>query len=220
MITQSQQDPHLNRHQQEAKESRETHQIHRPNNSHSIRQQMAPTDLIEAAQMRKPRRSNLTPIRPLAAIAHDEDAHFSLGRFNRAVGLSRRDGVAFCEEEEVVDESFHVFFHGGAGRRGDLVVLDPDGAGGHLVEALVDDAEGLPELFHAAEVPVVAVSVHPDGDVEFHLVVGVVRLALAYVPRHAAASEHDAGEGVVEGVGGGDDANVLGSPFPDSVVCE
>lgn len=119
-----------------------------------------------------------------------------------------------------MDESFHVFFHGGAGRRGDLVVLDSDGAGGHLVEALVNDTKGLAELFHAAEVAIVAVSVHPDGHVEFHLVVGVVRLALAYVPRDAAASEHDAREGVVEGVGGGNDADVLGSPFPDPVVGE
>ena len=84
----------------------------------------------------------------------------------------------------------------------------------------MDDAEGLAELLHAAEVAVVAVAVDPDGHVEFHLVVRVVRLALADVPGHAAAAQHDAREGVVEGVGGGDDADALGPAFPDSVVCE
>lgn len=170
--------------------------------------------------MREPRRPNLTSIRPLAAIAHDKDAHLSLRRFDRAVGLSRRDGVAFREEQEVVDQSFHVFFHRCTGGWGDLVVFDSDGAGGHFVEALVDDAEGLAELFHAAEVAVVAVSVYADRDVKFYLVVGIIRLALAYIPRYAASSKHDAGEGVVESVGGGDDANALGSAFPDSVVRE
>ena len=97
----------------------------------------------------------------------------------------------------MVDEGFHVFFHGGAGRGGDFVVFDADGAGGHFVEALVDDAEGLAEFFHAAEVAVVAVAIHTYGDIEFDLVVGVVGLAFSNVPGDAAAAEHDAGEGVV-----------------------
>ena len=120
----------------------------------------------------------------------------------------------------MVDERLHVFLHRCAGRRGDFVVFDSDGAGGYLVEALVDDAEGLAELFHAAEVAVVAVSVDTHRDVELHLIVCVVRLAFADVPGDTASSEHDAGEGVVEGVGGGDDADTLGPTFPDSVVGE
>ncbi len=119
-----------------------------------------------------------------------------------------------------MDERFHVLFHRGAGRRGDLVVFDSDGAGGHLVETLVDDAEGLAELLHAAEVAVVAVSVYADWDVEFDLVVGVIWLALAYVPWYTTSSKHDAGERVVEGVRGGDDTDALGSTFPDSIVCK
>ena len=181
---------------------------------------MAPADLIEAPQMRKPRRANLAPIRPLAAVANDEDAHLALGRLDGAICLAGGDGVALCEEEEVMDEGLHVLLHGGAGRGRDLVVLDADGARRHLVEALVDDAERLAELLHAAEVAVVAVAVDADGHVELHLVVRVVGLALAHVPGHAAAAEHDAREGVVEGVGGGDDANALGPAFPDPVVGE
>lgn len=120
----------------------------------------------------------------------------------------------------MVDESFHVFFHGGAWRWHDLVIFDFDGTRGHLVETLMDDTEGLAEFFHAAEVPVVAVSVDADRDVELDLIVGVVRLALAHIPWHTGATEHDASPGVVEGIGGGDDTNTLSSTFPDPVVCQ
>ena len=205
---------------QHIRHKKQTYQIHRPNNRHRIRQQMAPADLIEAPQMRKPRRPNLTPIRSLTAVAHDKDTHFALWRFDRAVSFSRRNRVTFCEEQEVMDEGLHIFLHRRTGRRGDFVVFDADGAGGHLVQALVDDAEGLAELFHAAEVAVVAVAVDAHGHVELDLIVCVVRLAFADVPGDTAASEHDAREGVVEGVGGGDDADTLCSAFPDSVVGE
>lgn len=127
-----------------------SHQIHSPNYSHRIRQQMPFRELIKSAQMRKSWRADLTPIRPLASIADNENAHFSLGRLDGAVRFARRDGISFGEEEEVVDEGFHVFLHGGAGGRGDFVVFNANGAGGHFVQALVDDAEALAEFFHAA----------------------------------------------------------------------
>ena len=120
----------------------------------------------------------------------------------------------------MVDEGFHVFFHGGSGRRGDFVVFDSDGSGGHLVEALVDDAQALSEFFHAAEVAIVAVSVDTDRDIEFYVSVRVVRLAFSYIPRHAGPAQHDAGERVVERVGGGDDADAFGATDPDAVVGE
>ena len=119
-----------------------------------------------------------------------------------------------------MNESFHVFFHGGTGRRRDLVVFNSDGAWGHFVEALVDNAERLAEFFHAAEITVVAVSINTNGDVKLHLIVRIIWLALAYIPRYTAASEHDTREGVVESVGSRNDADALGSTFPDSVVGE
>lgn len=82
----------------------------------------------------------------------------------------------------------------------------------------MDDAEGLAEFFHTAEVAIVAVSVYPDWDVKFYLIVCIIWLALAYIPRHTTSSKHDAGERVVESVGGGNDANALSSAFPDSVI--
>ena len=120
----------------------------------------------------------------------------------------------------MVDEGLHVLLHGGAWRRRDLVIFDFDGTRWHLAETLMDDAEGLAKFFHAAEIPVIAVSVDADWDVELDLVVGVVWLALAHIPGHTGATEHDAGEGVVECIGGGNDTNALSPAFPDPVICE
>ena len=52
------------------------------------------------------------------------------------------------------------------------------------------------------------------------MVVSVVGLGFADVPGDAGAAEHDAGEGVVEGVGGGDDADAFCAADPDAVVGE
>lgn len=170
--------------------------------------------------MRKTRRPNLTPIRPLASVRNQENTHLSLGRFDSAVCLSRRDAVSLAEEQKVVDESLHVFLHGGTRRGRDLVVFDLHGAGRHIVEALDDDAERLAELLHTAEIAVVAVAVYTDGNVELDLVVGIIRLGLADVPGDAGTAEHGAGERVVNSVSGGDDTYALCAADPDTVVSE
>jgi hypothetical protein len=117
-----------------------------------------------------------------------------------------------------VDEGLHVFLHGSAGRGSDLVVFDLYGAGGHLVEALVDDAEGLAEFLHTAEVAVVAVTVYTDRNVEFNLVVGIVGLRLADVPGDTGTAQHDTSEAIVESIGGRDDTDTFGTSDPDTVV--
>ena len=179
-----------------------------------------PWNLVHASQVCKARCPDLAPVRPLAAITDHVHTHLALGRLNSAVCLARGDSVALGVKQEVVDKRLHVLLHGGTRRWRNLVVLDLDGAGRHLVQALVDDAERLAELLHAAQVAVVAVAVDADGNVEFDLVVGVVGLRLADVPWYAGSSKHDTREGVVEGIGGRDDADALGSADPDSVVCE
>ena len=179
---------------------------------------MAAGHLVEAAQVGETGCANLAAVRPLGAVGDDEDTHLTLGGFNSAIGLTRGNGVTLRVEQEVVDESLHVLLHCGAGRRGDLVVLDLDGTSGHLVQALVDDAERLAELLHAAEVTVVAVTVDADGDVELDLVVGVIGLGLADIPRDTGSTEHDTREGVVEGISSADDTNTLGTADPDTVV--
>ena len=82
------------------------------------------------------------------------------------------------------------------------------------------DSKRLAEFFHAAEVAVVAIAVNTYWDIEFNLIVGVIGLAFSHIPGDPAAAEHDAGEGVVESVGGGDNTNAFGPADPNAVVSE
>ena len=115
-------------------------QIHSSDNRHRIRQHMPPTNLVKCPQMRKTRRPDLTPIRPLTPIAHDKNAHLALWRFDCAISLPRRDSIPLGKEQKMMDQSFHVFLHRCPWRRRDLVVFYSDRARRHLVQALVDDA--------------------------------------------------------------------------------
>ena len=84
----------------------------------------------------------------------------------------------------------------------------------------MNDSQRLAKFFHPAEVPIVAVAVHTDRDIELDLVVCVVRLGLSNIPWHAGPSQHDAGEAEVESVGCRDGSNVFGPTDPDAVVGE
>jgi hypothetical protein len=194
------------------------HQIHRTNHRHSIGQQMALGNSIETTQVSEARSANVAPVRTLATITDDVDTHLALGGLDGGVSITGRDGVALGVEKEVVDEGLHVLLHSCSGRRGDLVVLHADGAGGHLVQALVDDAQRLTELFHTDEISVVAVTVGTNGHIKFDLVVGIIRLALSDIPRYTGATQHGAGEGEVQSLGGRNDTNTPQSLNPDTVV--
>lgn len=194
------------------------HQIHSTDNGNSISQQVSSRDLVESSQVSETWCSDLTSVWSLRSIRNQEDTHLSLWRLDSRVRLSRWDGVTLCEEQEVVNKGLHVLLHRRSWWWRDLVVLNTDWASWHLVQALVDDAEGLTELFHAAEVTVVTVTIDTDWDVKLDLVVGVVWLGLADIPWDTGTAEHDTGEGEVEGVGGGDLSNALGAADPDTVV--
>ncbi|KAI3486306.1 hypothetical protein L1887_50200 [Cichorium endivia] len=162
--------------------------------------------------------ADLASVRTVGAVRDEVDAHLALGSLDGRVRLAGRHGVALGEELKVVDERLHALLHGGTRRRHELVVVHLDLARGHLVEALLDDAQRLAELLDAAEVSVVAVAVLADGHVELHLVVGVVRRHLADVPGDTRATQHDAGEAVVERLLCGDLADADGAALPDTVA--
>jgi hypothetical protein len=187
-------------------------------NSDCIGQQVTSCDLVETTQVGESRSSDLAAVRPLASVTDDVDTHLTLRGLDGRVRLTGWDSVALGEEKEVVDEGLHVLLHGGARRRADLVVLHLDRSGGHLVQALVDDSERLAELLHPAQVTVIAVTVDTDGNVEFDLVVGIVWLRLANIPRHTGATQHDTREAHVQGFRSTDHSNTLGSGLPDPVV--
>ncbi len=82
------------------------------------------------------------------------------------------------------------------------------------------DSERLTEFLHAAEVPVITIAIHTYWNIELNLIIGVIWCAFSHIPGDAAAAEHDAGEGVVESVGGGNNANAFGPANPDAVIGE
>ena len=189
-------------------------------NSNSVCQQVTTRNLVESTQVSKSGSTDLAPVGSLAAVTDQVHTHLTLGSLNSRVGLTRGHGVTLGKQKEVMDQCLHVLLHGRTGRRRDLVVFHLDGTRGHLVQALDDDAEGLTEFLHTAEVTVVAVTVDTDGDVELDLVVGIVGLRLADIPGHTRATEHDTGETHVQSILSIHDTNTLGSGLPDTVIRE
>lgn len=164
--------------------------------------------------------ANLAPVWPLASITDKINSHLSLGRLNGRVGLSWWHGITLREEQEVVDQSFHVLLHGSSGWWRDLVVFHSNWSRWHLVEALVDDTEGLSEFLHAAEISVVAVSVDTDWNIKLDLVVRVIWLALANIPWHTGSTKHNTGERQVQSIGSRHNSNALCAANPDSVISQ
>lgn len=59
----------------------------------------------------------------------------------------------------------------------------------NLVDALLNDADALPHLLDATQVPVVAVAVDTDRHVKLDLAICIVRLRLTQIPRHTRATQ-------------------------------
>lgn len=181
---------------------------------------MALGDCVEAAQVSKARGTDVHTVWPLTSVTHDVHTHLALWCLDGGIRVAWWNGVSLGVQQEVVDEGLHVLLHGSTRRRGDLVVLNLDGAGGHLVEALVDDAEGLAEFLHSAEVSVVAIAIDTDWHIEFDFAISVIRRRLANVPWDSGSSEHNTREGEVESISGGDDTDTTKTVDPDTVVCQ
>jgi len=60
--------------------------------------------------------------------------------------------LTLCEEQEVMNQGFHVFLHGGTRRRRDLVIFRSNWSWWHLVQTLMNDTQRLTEFLHAAQV--------------------------------------------------------------------
>jgi hypothetical protein len=139
--------------------------------------------------MGEARGTDTAPVWPVGAIRDEVDGHFTLGCFDGAVSLARRDRVTLAEELdgtrvskhvsrpldagevylEVVNQTLHALLHHCSRWRSELVVIDLDNACRHLVQALRDDAERFSHLLDTAEVPVVAVAIPANWDIELDL---------------------------------------------------
>src|SRR5258708_8540237 len=196
--------------------------VHRADDRDRFGDHAAPGDLVHRSEVREARRADLQPPRLVGAVGHEEDAELALRVLDGAVHLARRDVHAFAEELEVVDQLFHALLHLDARGRRHLVVRGDHRAGvlAQPVDALLDDAVGLAHLVHAHEIAVVAIAVGADRDVEVELVVNLVRLLLAQVPRDARAAQHGPREAQRLRALRRDHADADGALLPDAVAGE
>ncbi len=119
-----------------------------------------------------------------------------------------------------MDQGFHRPLHLAATRRNDLVVLEHHrfaGAVAQLVDALLHDPHRLLHLLDAAEVPIPAVAVLADRNIELQLGVALIGLRLAKIPGDVGAAQHDAGEAPGQGLFLGHHADVDVALLEDAV---
>ena len=90
--------------------------------------------------------------------------------------------------------------------------------GGHVLEALVDDAQALAYLLDAHQRAVVAIALPGDGNVEVELVVARVGPLLAKIPIETAGPQAGAGDAPVDGLRRGVGADALGARLEDAVL--
>src|SRR5690606_13410956 len=104
--------------------------------------------------------------------------------------------VTLGVELEVVDQRLHGALHFATLGRHDLAVgvgYRPDAIlAEQPLHTLAHDFCRLAHLFHADQIAVVAIAVLPHGDVEVHLRIALVGLALAQIPRRTRAAHHHA----------------------------
>ena len=163
-------------------------------------------------------RPDLAAVGPVGAVGDQIDAELALRRLDRGVGLAGRHMKAFGVKLEVMDERFHRPLELGPLGRGDLLILELDRSLGHPIEALGHDLERLAHLGHAHHVAIEAVAVAADRDVEVELLVDLVGLALAQIPREPGGAQHGPGEAQVLRLVGGDHADVDQPLAEDPVV--
>ena len=163
----------------------------------------------EGLEVDEARAADVHPVGLRRAVAHDVAAELAAGRLDRHVRLALGHLEALGEDLEVVDQGLHRLVDASAGRRRDLLVLDPVVTGREQVEDLPDDLDRLADLVDADRVAVEAVAVAADDDVEVDLLVEEVGHVAPEVPRHAGGPQDRTGGAERDRLLGRDHADAL-----------
>eukprot|EP01137_Pigoraptor_chileana_P034030 Opistho-2@25945 len=196
------------------------HNILSTNDGHNVGNHVPTDHRVKSGEMRKARRTDLAAVGLGCAIRHEVHTKLALRSLDRRVRSSCGNGISLRVELEVVDECLHRVLHFGPSRGGDLVVVNTDLALGHIVQALVDNAQRLPHLLTADQIAVVAVAVAADRNIKLHAVVHIVGLRLADVPGDTRCAQHGATEAPVHCLLCGHNTNIDETLLPDAVACE
>src|SRR5690242_12900560 len=92
------------------------------------------------------------PVRFCSTVANHVVAHFPAWRLNRLVDLTFRDGKAFRNNLEVIDEGFHLRLHLLAFGQDYLRSVSFDRSLWHTVDRLLHDRNGFAQLADAAHI--------------------------------------------------------------------
>src|ERR1700733_13553100 len=139
--------------------------------------------------MRKGRSPYACAIRNRASVAHQVIPVVPLGTLNCAERLAYRHYRTPAHAQEMRDQRLNIVhgarFHRG---RGQMVIrlVRPFG---HILHALIDDAEALPHLLNANHRAVVAIAAFSSWNVELKLIVSGVRLPFAKIPIEPASAK-------------------------------
>src|SRR5262245_40561887 len=169
-------------------------------NRDDVRNQVTSRHMVEGAHMDKRRRTDLQAIRTGAAVAHDEEAEFAFRRFTTAIGLRFGWLESLCEDDEMVDQAFHITHDEGFGRRNILWCIRDNRAGRQLVQALLDDARALTHFLHAHPITVVGVAILADRNLPIDLVIDSVWLLFSDVVGNTRTSQDRSGASEVDRV--------------------
>ena len=181
---------------------------------------MAADHFVHHRQVGKAWGANLQAIRLVRTIAHHVNTKLTLGVLHRCIGFTFWHLKAFGKQLEVVNQRLHVRLHVFTGWRRNLVVFSDHGArvGTQPLHALLDQLIGLAHFSHAHQIAVIAVAGLTHWNVKVQLVVDLVGLLFAQVPRDARAAQHRAGKAHVQCTLRCHHANTHHTLLPNTVI--
>src|SRR5262249_24697959 len=138
--------------------------------------------------VRKGWRADARPVRADASVANEVVAIGSFCAFDHRHRFAGRNHWPPADAEEVMDQRLDVMHRARLGWRRGQRMLSIARPHGHVVDALLNDAEALAYLLDVDNGAVIAVTSRARGDVELQLVVASVRLLLAQVPFQPACA--------------------------------
>src|SRR5262249_9205810 len=91
-------------------------------------------------------------------------------------------------------------------------------AGGHVLDALFNDAKALPHFFDADKGPIVTVAMNARRDIEFEMLVTGIWLLFPEIPVHAARSKIWTGYAPLDRLFGSECANAHGPRLENAIA--
>src|ERR1700685_6669 len=163
------------------------------------------------------RGSNSGSVGTCAAIANQVIAVVALGGFDTSQRFAGRHDRAPAYAEEMGDQRFDIVHGARLGRRGGQRMLGIAWAAGHVVYALLDDAQTLTHLFDMYDGAVETIAGFAGGYVEFELAVTGVGLVFSPIPFETGCAEVRAGHAPLDGLVDGAAADVFRASFKQAV---